>query len=60
MKALLHKLSHLMRWNKWEVEGWVARCGKIMVGVRCLECGKLYDIEPGSSEMRKTFEQEDL
>lgn len=39
-------LKHRLGWNRGIVETWTARCGRVMVGFRCDDCGQLHGIHP--------------
>lgn len=45
-----HWIEHIFGWNGGIVECWHARNGRLMVGFRCVGCGKLTGIHPSVTE----------
>ena len=53
MKTLLHKIEHLFGWNAGRIESWYDIDGRLMIGFRCITCGKYSGVHQSYTQRRK-------
>ena len=58
MTALLHRIAHRFGWWGGHVTTWYDGTGRLMVGLRCADCGDVFGIAPAARQFQHRPEVE--